>query len=122
MSSTYDVNAEVAVHDPRQRNIGDLTDALEAVLSPLASRGQDAGRRQDLEGLIVRGAQYGWLLFSQPTTWAFDWEIDIGPHGEGVGAGELVILPALMQTGDETGKRHKIARGITEAQRVKLGS
>lgn len=125
MSPTYNTDT-ISPSDPHQRNISDLTTALDVVLAPVASRMQGASRRQDLEGLVIRGAHYGWLLFSQPTSWMFDWDV----HGSGVESGngdeekkdELVVLPALLQIGDDWGRSLQVARVLAEAQTVKLES
>ena len=117
MSHTYSTTG-LSTSDPRRRNIDDLTEALDVVLSPIVSRMHDASRKQDLESLIVRAAHYGWLLFSQPTAWMFDWE-DGSAGAEK--AGQLVVLPALVQTGDEQGRVHKAPRVFSEAQVVEMG-
>lgn len=118
MSSTCNPDT-ISPSDPRQHNISDLTIALDTVLAPLASRLQDASRRQDLEALVVRGAHLGWRLFSQPTTWVFDWR-----HGGGGGGekGGLAVLPAVVQTGDDQGRQRAQAEVFSEAQVVTLSA
>lgn len=114
MSLTYNATT-MTPDDPRQRNISDLTEALDAVLAPLSCGRQTESLKQDLEALVLHGAHYGWQLFSQPTSWMFSWN-----HGDE--KVELVVLPALLQTGDDQGRARAVPQAFSEAQTVSLTS
>ncbi|KAF2760337.1 hypothetical protein EJ05DRAFT_474223 [Pseudovirgaria hyperparasitica] len=80
--------------------------ALQVVLAPyVSSRYSDADRTSNLEEILKRGARFGWLLFGQPGVWEFRWEL---------GAGEVCIFPALVQTVGDEGERLSRERGLVE--------
>ena len=73
-------------------------------------------RAQNLEELVKRGARFGFMLFSQPTDWTFDWGDSHARQNSNV-----VVYPALVQTGDDQGRRRVQGERFTEAQTVALG-
>ncbi|KAK4494300.1 hypothetical protein PRZ48_014598 [Zasmidium cellare] len=92
---------ELDVRDTRRPNIDKLTNVLAQILQPYVKAGLGRQRAKDLEMLISFGAQFGYTLFSQPTTWRFDWG---GGQGE---TDEVVVFPALVKIGDDRGQRLK---------------
>lgn len=54
---------------------------------------------RNLEEILKRGARVGFLLFSEPSVWEFDWD-----RPKDVKAGAMTIFPALIQVGDNTGQ------------------
>jgi len=89
----------ISPNDPRQGNIRQLTAALESVLCLFASVPNDQERLEKLAELVKRGAQFGYLLCTQPTEWEVDWE---APSRRQIT--ELVVFPALMQLADDQGR------------------
>ena len=71
----------------------------------------DQERMRKLEEIMRRAARFGFLLFSQPSTWSFDWE---APQNAGRGA--LVIFPALLQVGDDEGKQRSMPRALEDQE------
>ncbi|KAL8765364.1 MAG: hypothetical protein Q9209_007550 [Squamulea sp. 1 TL-2023] len=87
--------------DPRNQNISEALQALDAVLHPFADEQRDDRERlQKLEEILKRSARFGFILFSQPSVSEFDWNTP--PNA---GRGTLVISPALMQVTDDNGRR-----------------
>ncbi|KAF2166099.1 hypothetical protein M409DRAFT_55441 [Zasmidium cellare ATCC 36951] len=106
---------ELDVHDPRRPNIVNLTNDLAPILQPYVKPKLGRQRSKDLEMLINLGAQIGYTLFSQPTTWRFDW------GGERHGADEIVVFPAFVKVGDEGGQRLRREVVISGAEMMTLG-
>lgn len=114
MAGTYDHDA-LPASDPRQRNIRDLVDRLDAVLAPLAAPADR--RRGELEEVVKRGARFAYTLFTQPTEWEFAWE---RPGRE---RGEWVVFPGLLRVTDEAGARlaQPLPYGAVQVVRVDSG-
>ena len=112
LQPTYGRDA-IPSDDPRQVNIRELVKTLDAVLEPYASSRSSRERAQDLKDLVERGARFGYLLFSQPTGWSFEWK-DAWTRTRG----EIVVWPALVQTSDEEGRQRIQEVRIKEAQTV----
>ncbi|KAL8932064.1 MAG: hypothetical protein Q9216_006977 [Gyalolechia sp. 2 TL-2023] len=99
-------------YDPRNQNLSEALQALDTVLSPfMAEKRDERARTQNLEEILRRGARFGFLLFSQPSTWELDWN---APHNEGRGV--LAISPALVQVGDDNGRRLPRPRTVEEQE------
>lgn len=97
--------------DSRNSSIAAALDTLENILQPYAdSRMDNSQRKHNLEQILKRSALFAFTLFSQPSTWRFDWKKD-----HGVASGELCIFPALVQLSDETGQRVSPPRPFSEA-------
>lgn len=116
MSHYYAIDLRMRSSDPRRYKINNLVNAIDGVLAPLISRMDDGSRIQDLEHLVERGAKFGWLLFSQPSLWTFDWRCKTSSL-ECLEC-DLVVLPALMQLSDKHGQALKTARTMSEMQIV----
>lgn len=102
-------------YDPRNRNISEALQALNTVLSPFtAEKRDDRVRMQNLEEILRRGARFGFLLFSQPSTWELEWNTP--PNA---GRGVLAISPTLLQVGDDNGRRLPRPRVLEEQELVR---
>lgn len=117
MSHNYDIHWTILHSDPRQRTMRKLLTDFDVVLSHLTSQTHGGTRMQDLEHLVEQGAKFGWLLFSQPTVWTFDWRCG-GSSLESLGD-RLVVFPALLQLSNPKGRVHKVARTMSDVQIVK---
>ena len=112
--STY-TGDSISQHDPRQRNVRDLVEALDKAVGPSASERSNDERKQNLKELVDRGAMFGFALFAQPASWAFDW------HGtSSKQEAELIVFPALVRTADEHGQSYGDPDQCTEAQTVRV--
>jgi hypothetical protein len=97
--------------DSRNGGIQAVFDALESILQPFADSRMDNGeRKRNLEEILKRSALFAFTLFSQPSTWDFDWR-----EAHGVKSGELCIFPALVQLTNETGQPVNPPRPFSEA-------
>ncbi|KAF2718547.1 hypothetical protein K431DRAFT_287568 [Polychaeton citri CBS 116435] len=103
-------------NDPRQQNIEDLANMLNNILAPYATGNWqldavEGERARNLGALVKRGARFGYLIFTQPSTWEFGWS-----NGSGGIGNELVVFPALIQTGDEHGRLLSRSRAWSQTQ------
>lgn len=111
LQSKYGGNS-FSSYDPRNPNIAEALRSLDAILAPFATEERDSRERtQKLEEILRRGARFGFLLFSQPSTWEFDWST---PPNAGRGA--LAVSPALLQVGDDNGRRLPRPRTLEEQE------
>ena len=109
MQTTYGSNA-FSANDPRNHNILQAVEALDAVLRPYTDERVDNNqRRRNLEEILKRAAGFAFMLFSQPSSWKLEWE---NPHGHEPGS--IVIFPALVQIVDETGHSLSPPRAFSE--------
>ncbi|TID22976.1 hypothetical protein E6O75_ATG02150 [Venturia nashicola] len=81
--------------DARLVNINSALHLADTFLRPCAKDGDDEKRLINLEEIMKRAARFGFLLFSQPSSFHFDWT----DNGSG-----LVVFPGLLQVTDENGK------------------
>ncbi|KAJ4293691.1 hypothetical protein N0V90_008975 [Kalmusia sp. IMI 367209] len=115
LQSAYVHNA-FSAGDGRLHNVQVAAMTLDSVLRPFAdSRMDDGARSRNLEEILKRSAQFAFTLFSQPTTWDFDWHSE-----EGVKSGSLCIFPALVQVADENGEPINPPRPFSEAVNRRL--
>jgi hypothetical protein len=85
--------------DGRNASVQAAANTLDNILRPFAdSRMENGERRRNLEEILKRAALFAFTLFSQPSTWDFDWQ------AQGIKPGELCIFPALVQLSSETGQ------------------
>lgn len=97
--------------DPRNASIQSLAHILENILRPFAaSRLDNEQRKRNLEEILKRSASFAFTLFSQPSTWGFDWKEE-----QTVNTSELCIFPALIQQTDEAGETLRPPRYLSEA-------
>lgn len=91
--------AQLFPNDPRQHRANELALAMDNVLRPFASsRFTHEERMDNLRNVIQRAIRYGYTLFSQPTSWDFDWNL-----GKEDVVDRMVVFPALVQVSDEHG-------------------
>ena len=110
MQSTY-VRNPFTVTDDRLHNIQGAAGILDNILRPYSdSRMEDGQRTRNLEEILKRAALFAFTLFSQPSSWNFDWQNEVG-----VKSGSLCIFPALVQVMDESGESVKPPRPFSEA-------
>lgn len=110
MQSSYG-RSTFPVTDPRTRNIEKAANILDGILRPYVdSRVNNNERRRNLEEILKRAAIFAFTLFSQPSSWDFDWRGE-----EGVQSNSLCIFPALVQVTDELGDPVKPPRALSEA-------
>ncbi|KAH6638769.1 hypothetical protein C7974DRAFT_329428 [Boeremia exigua] len=115
LHTTY-VSDAFASSDPRGATIRKLSFILENVLKPFAdSRINDDERKRNLVELLKRSAMFAFTLFSQPSTWTFDWREE-----QSVESGEFCIFPALVQLTNEIGDPIVPPRSFSEAMTRRL--
>ena len=110
MHETYGAN-DTCPSDRRRLNIGNLVKHLDLILEKLACDRHDNDRQEELRALVQSGAQLGYDLFKQPTTWILDWS----GGGTDLENG-LVVFPALLQTADSNGKQFELSVRYTGAK------
>ena len=109
MQTTYGGNA-FSANDPRNHNILQAVEVLDAVLRPYTDERVDNNqRRRNLEEILKRTAGFAFMLFSQSSSWKLEWE---NPHSHEPGS--IVIFPALVQIVDETGRSLSPPRAFSE--------
>ena len=99
MEPTYGRTFDVNENDPRQINISDLTGALHETLHHLLGEDRDEQQLRVLKRVISEGAIFGYVLFTQPSEWTFDWTRPT--HSQ---SADVVIFPALLKISDESGR------------------
>lgn len=78
--------------------------------------------------MISQGAMFGYTVFSQPSTWKFEWAASSSSRSGGGGAGvtmateEIVVFPAFVKVGDEKGQRLKSPVVMCAMETMTLGS
>jgi hypothetical protein len=104
-------SSSISPSDPRHASIEDALRVLDAILLPYVDTRMDTNqRRQNLEEILTRAASFTFVLFSQPSTWEFDWQEE-----QSVMSGSLCIFPALVQTVDKHGEPIRPPRAVSEA-------
>ncbi|KAF1918887.1 hypothetical protein BDU57DRAFT_535935 [Ampelomyces quisqualis] len=97
--------------DSRNINIQKATLTVDNILRPFADSRMDSGdRKRNLEEVLKRSALFAFTLFSQPSTWAFDWREELSATPR-----ELCIFPALVQVSNENGEPVIPPRAFSEA-------
>lgn len=115
LQATY-LRNPFSANDGRIRNIQAAATLLDSVLRPFAdSRMDDGARSRNLEEILKRSAQFAFTLFSQPTTWDFDWQND-----QEIKSGSLCIFPALVQAADENNNPINPPRPFSDAVHRRL--
>jgi hypothetical protein len=110
LQSSYGQNW-FAPSDLRGPNIEMALRILDPLLMPFADSRMDSKlRRQNLEEIFKRASSFAFTLFSQPSTFDYDWQ-----EQEGVLSGSLCIFPALVQVTDENGHTLNPPRAFSEA-------
>lgn len=97
--------------DPRQASVQSALKDLDDILCPFTDpRLDNKQRKQNLREILKRAAIFAFTLFSQPSTFDFDWQKE-----EGARSGTFCMFPALVQVRDETGERVSPPRMFSEA-------
>jgi len=97
-------------NDPREASIADALASSEPVLHPFVNPSIDTNvRRRNLEGIMRRAAQYAFLMFSQPSSFVFDYTRTGHPDS-------LVVFPALLITVNDEGERLSPPRVLSEKE------
>jgi hypothetical protein len=98
MQGSY-VRDPFTASDGRNGSVQAAANTLDHILRPFAdSRMENGERRRNLEEILKRAALFAFTLFSQPSTWDFDWQ------AHGIKSGELCIFPTLVQLSNEAGQ------------------
>ena len=106
--------AQLSRNDPRLQRGSELADAIDNVLRPFASNRYSHEERIDnLRNVIARAVRYGYILFSQPSSWDFDWNLGKEESGDG-----MVVFPALVQISDEQGTLFAKPRRVAQREYV----
>lgn len=99
-------------NDDRGRNIAEVLQILDSILRFYATESSDEKQRlHNLEEILKRAARFGFLLFSQPSLWKFEWDEPLNSH-----QGSLVIFPGLLQIGDDNGQSLPRPRRVGEQE------
>lgn len=97
--------------DPRQASVQSALKDLDDILCPFTDpRLDNKQRKQNLREILKRAAIFAFTLFSQPSTFDFDWQKE-----EGARSGTFCMFPSLVQVRDETGERVSPPRMFSEA-------
>ena len=89
------------------------SELLHKQLSTLANPdSSESARREQLEAIMMKAAEIGVLLLLQPSSHRCEWSVQLstGSSLDDQGKGEtrpgtLVVFPALIRTGDSTGRK-----------------
>ncbi|KAF1928221.1 uncharacterized protein M421DRAFT_391859 [Didymella exigua CBS 183.55] len=110
MHSTY-VRNPLTASDSRNAAILGLAQILDSILQPFAgSRMNNQERKHNLNEVLKRSALFAFTIFSQPSSWDFDWK-----EKQEIKSGGLCIFPALVQATNEAGERVRPPRSFSEA-------
>jgi hypothetical protein len=99
MEGTYGRTFDVNENDPRQINMNDLASALHETLQHLLGGDRDEQQLRDLKRVISEGAIFGYVLFTQPSEWTFDWTRSTPNQ-----SADIVVFPGLLKISDESGR------------------
>ncbi|KAL8831953.1 MAG: hypothetical protein Q9170_005079 [Blastenia crenularia] len=100
------------------------SDRLHKRLLVLANReSSEVARRDQLEAIVTKAAQLGVLLLLQPATYRFEWlvKFSAGSSFDDQGkdkskAGPFLMFPALIRTGDNTGRELRKPQLVCEPE------
>jgi LPS sulfotransferase NodH len=100
MEPTYGRGSIIDRNDPRQVNIGELTNRLSYIIQTITRSGSDERITLGLASLISEGAIFGYHLFiTQPSEWTFDWSRPRSDRTQ-----DLILYPAMLKTIDDQGQ------------------
>jgi hypothetical protein len=91
--------------DTRLHNIRNALQLANGFLAPYANGQDEQTRLRNLEEIMKRAARLGFLLFSQPASFRFDWNES---------GADVVVFPGLVQVTDEAGK--SVGRVLAEKE------
>jgi hypothetical protein len=90
-----------------------ISDAVLVVLSkgPTVANGTDK-RLQNLDAIMQRAARFAFVLFSQPSSWKFQWISRTAQNGA------VVVFPGLEQTVDDEGRTRSPPGVLSEPEKL----
>lgn len=99
------------------RNMALLDEIVQPFISPGPSAKEQQGK--NLRAIMFEAAKFGLILFSQPTSWAFDWKT--GRKGSNTTTNaqprsSLVVFPALVKSSNVNGKHLPGGDVVVEAE------
>jgi len=109
LTGNFFTQETMAENDSRIENIRNTVQSADQFLAPYANSADHDARLRNLEEIMKRASRLGFLLFSQPSLFRFDWS-DNG--------GGLVVFPALLQTSDDNGNMLPAPRRFSEREVV----
>ncbi len=106
-------------YEPSHTRVREIIDKIDCVLEQFIDKQHASGqgreaRNKNLALIISRAARLGMMLFSQPTTWGFSWDMPTDPlkksSQEDDGKTmreiiEIIVYPAIYKTGDLDGRK-----------------
>jgi len=99
-------------NDPRQANIEKALAAVEPILRPFINPSIDLNsRHRNLEGIMRRATQFAFIIFSQPSSFIFDYTRAAQPDS-------LVVFPALLVTVNDEAEKLSTPRVLSEKEIV----
>lgn len=112
LQKTYGDQRTLSRADSRHPNIEKALKTLDRVLYPYADQSRnDNDRLKNLEEILKRGARVGFLLFSQPSIWRFDWK-----EPGRARAGTRTVSPALIKVEDGNEQTTGTQRVLVEGE------
>lgn len=107
------ITSALYAQDPsRTQNFTSVIAELDEILAPFVQGSIDGGkRRQNLDMILGRSANFAFLLFSQPGSFVFDFS---SPHG-GIG---MAVFPTFIQIIDDRGQKISPPRVLLERELV----
>jgi len=103
------------VLQPTITNLSTQTDniltKINNVLSPYIAKGTQERQRDNLKEIIAEAAKFGHLLFSQPTTWLFDWSLPATKS-----RGNLIVFPGLVKVTDKDGRSYRDRKVVVSVE------
>jgi len=98
MEPAYGKGSVIGRNDPRQVNIGELTNRLTGIIQAITMSGDHEQIALGVARLISEGAVHGYHLFTQPSEWIFDWSGSRPRRMQ-----DLVLFPAMLKIVDDQG-------------------
>jgi len=89
----------------RDARISTIADALNTTFQPWAQPKQSPDvRRGHLLNIMKSASETGVLLFRQPSSFRYEWEVREGRSGGGGGGLRIVVLPGFVKVRNESAK------------------
>ena len=102
----------IADKDSRSDHVRKALADADSILKPYVNPREDnAARLRNLEEIMKRAVRFAYTLFSQPSTFRFDWQ---------TGADNLAVFPAMLQITDEAGAPLPVPRSFGEKEVARI--
>jgi hypothetical protein len=89
----------------RDKRISTIAEAFNTTFQPWAQLKQPPdARRGHLHEIMKSASETGVLLFTQSSTFRYEWEMPEGRSGGGVGGLRIVVLPGFVKVSNESAK------------------